>query len=210
MLLGHWYPFHLRETVYQKTCHFQRAFEKDGENSFQFTILEEITKDKLDNCERSWIKQYQSNHREHGYNFESGGHELKEHSEETKLKIAKAHIGMKNSPEARAKISEANRHRVYSAETKKKLSDAAKANNPMKREDVRRKFSLACQNRVRTPLSQETRAKLSAVNKGRVRDPENRRNISNGLKKYHAEQKLKGDKANIVRDYHGRFMPSRN
>lgn len=82
-------------------CHgneyLQNAWNKYGENNFIFEILEKCSKEELDIKERYWIMYYNSNVRDYGYNYESGGHKNKKLSEETKVKISKNHCDVSGS-----------------------------------------------------------------------------------------------------------------
>lgn len=49
------------------------AFQKYGLESFSFEVLEECDKSVLNKRERYWIKYYQTNNRELGYNIREGG-----------------------------------------------------------------------------------------------------------------------------------------
>lgn len=67
--------------------HLQRAWNKYGKNNFKFSIIEECSKENVDERERYWIRHYKSNNPQYGYNQESGGSKNKEHSEESKNKM---------------------------------------------------------------------------------------------------------------------------
>ena len=79
---------HLR-TLRRGTHHnhyLQRAFDKYGEKSFEFSVLQECSIDDLDKVEKEWIARLNSMNPLVGYNLESGGNPGKEVSEETKEK----------------------------------------------------------------------------------------------------------------------------
>lgn len=50
-----------------------RAMNKYGIENFQFTVIEQCSIEQLDEREKYWIKYFQSNDREKGYNLTSGG-----------------------------------------------------------------------------------------------------------------------------------------
>lgn len=85
--------------------HLQKAWNKYGENSFDFTILELCDENIIDAREQYYIDNYSSMIDNNGYNLDSGGNKNKHHSEETKNKISKAHIGKVVSDETRKRIS---------------------------------------------------------------------------------------------------------
>ena len=71
----------------------QLAFNKYGQKSFIFEILEECEIDQLDEKERFWISFFDSTNRDYGYNFESGGNLKKRAHPETVEKIRIANRG---------------------------------------------------------------------------------------------------------------------
>lgn len=85
--------------------HLQNAWNKYGENNFDFTILELCDDEIIDSKEQYYIEKYSSTIDKNGYNLDSGGNKNKHHSEETKNRISKAHIGKFVSDETRKRIS---------------------------------------------------------------------------------------------------------
>lgn len=85
--------------------HLQNAWNKYGENNFNFEILELCNEDVIDSREQYCIEKYSSIVDKNGYNLDSGGNKNKHHSEETKNKIRKANTGKVASDETRRKIS---------------------------------------------------------------------------------------------------------
>ena len=97
---------------YHHNKHLQSAWNKYGEDSFTFDILEECTQDKLNEREMYWIDYYNSY--KSGYNKSLGGEGTigkdnsgennpmygKHHTEEAKRKMSEAHKGKnKRTPE---------------------------------------------------------------------------------------------------------------
>jgi group I intron endonuclease len=76
----------------KKPTHLQCAWNKDGEENFTFDILEECTKEELNEKEKYWIAYYESDNPEFGYNKTKGG-EGGIPSEETKKKMSEAQKG---------------------------------------------------------------------------------------------------------------------
>lgn len=52
-----------------------KAMQKYGVDNFALTILEECLKEELNDKEKYWIKYYQSNEKDKGYNLTDGGQE---------------------------------------------------------------------------------------------------------------------------------------
>ena len=105
-----------------KSCpYFHHAIQKYGWDNFTHEILfTGLTKEEACIKEGQLISEYQSDNPDFGYNLNSGGgagFTGGHHSEETKLKIANAHKGMKMPP--------------WSEEHKRKLSESL-TNNPKK------------------------------------------------------------------------------
>lgn len=135
---GKWYigqsiDIPLRKTVHfsylrnNRHCntHLQLSFNKHGESSFVFLILEEVAENMMDVREQILIQYYESTNPDYGYNIESGGHAIKHHSSETRSKMGRpctVEMRLKKSQTALA----AKRHPTE--ETLKKLRIAQKRN----------------------------------------------------------------------------------
>lgn len=101
----HWYEARIGEPA-----PIHRSMAKYGEENFTLEIIDFAdTCDELKDKEKYWIKQYDSNNREKGYNLTEGGDGTfgRLHSEETKDKIRQKAIGRKASEETKKKMSEA-------------------------------------------------------------------------------------------------------
>lgn len=122
----------------------QRAFVKHGIDQFSFEVLEECSREMLNDREVHWISYFNSVS-PNGYNLTSGGSQCLTFSKETLAKMSAAKKGKKISDETKQKVSDFNKGKLVSEETRAKLS----AYNKGKK------------------LSEETKAKLSAYNKGK-------------------------------------------
>ena len=69
-----WYN-HRNELNGNRHCneHLQNAWNKYGEHSFEFIIIEECTLDNIDEREIYWIDYYNSMDTGYGYNMTAGG-----------------------------------------------------------------------------------------------------------------------------------------
>ena len=76
-----------------KNPHLQNAYYKYGKDSFKFEIIEECSKEYLDDKECFWIDKYNALDRKVGYNIEAGGNKNKKLAEETKQKLREVNIG---------------------------------------------------------------------------------------------------------------------
>lgn len=90
------HKFHFRNNRHNNT-HFQYAWNKYGESSFKFFILEQCAKTILDERETYYINKYQSTNRDLGYNLESGGSKKGEISELTREKLRLSQINSKTN-----------------------------------------------------------------------------------------------------------------
>ncbi|HEL2592474.1 TPA: GIY-YIG nuclease family protein [Streptococcus suis] len=134
----------------------QSDFNKYGECSFSFVVIEEVQDDVLDERERFWI----TNDR-HVYNIENGGRWTKELAESTKQKIGanakKNYSRVKerlNSPESIKKRSISNTGKKRSIEFREKMSELGK-----KRIGTKNSF-------YGQQHSEETKRKISEANRG--------------------------------------------
>lgn len=118
-----------------KSVALQRAADKYGMENFDITILEYCDTLELNDKEVYYIKYFQSNNKDYGYNLSSGGNSGLlgfKHSDETRKKISEAKKGWKMSDEHKAFISKLHKGRKRSEETRMKISIAnTKENHPM-------------------------------------------------------------------------------
>lgn len=113
---------HRLRNNYHFNPHLQSAWNKYGEDAFEYNPLEHCTKKELGNCEDWWIEYFDATNREKGYNLRKGGNEHFEVSDETKEKLRIANLGKTMSEETRQKLRKANLGKKLSDETKRKVS----------------------------------------------------------------------------------------
>jgi len=120
--------------------HLQRAFNKYGEESFDFEILEECKEEYLYSQEHYWCNMLDAFNYNKGYNMKPT-HPLNKagNSVEAIEKTKKALTGKKLSLEHKLKLSLAKQGRKLSDETKLKMSQASKGNK--KSEEHKQKIS---------------------------------------------------------------------
>lgn len=83
--------------------HLQFAFNRYAyicEYVFDFYIIEECSKDLLDERETYWIEHFQTMNDLYGYNLKSGGNTKSYYSEESRKKMSLSQIGHPPSPNA--------------------------------------------------------------------------------------------------------------
>jgi len=94
------------------SIHLQRAWNKYGEDCFEFEIVElVIDNDKLLEREQYWMDYYNCYHRDYGYNLHkvAGSPLGYKHSEETKKLLSIIGKGVKKSEETKQKMSESRK-----------------------------------------------------------------------------------------------------
>ena len=92
--------------------HLQRAWDKYGEDSFEFSILEQVDqKENLIPREQYYIDLHRSADRNNGYNMApiAGSSLGVKHTEKTKQKYSEIQIERYKNPENRKKTGEASR-----------------------------------------------------------------------------------------------------
>ena len=147
---------------YQHNQYMQNAITKYGwENVKHIILFTNLTKKEAEQKEIELIAQYKSNQREYGYNIENGGR-ANCVSDETKLKMRKAHEGKTLSQEHKAKISTSLLGKEVSQKTRNKISEAQKGKRIA--EEVKIKISIAHKGKSSWnkghELSQEHKEKL--------------------------------------------------
>jgi len=109
--------------------YFQRAYDKYGKDAFDFSVLEECPKEKLQEREQVWIDKYQAANDKFGYNIQPRA-DRRVCAESTKEKLRVAVTGFRHTEETKRKISESSKGRIKSEETRRKLSIANKGQVP--------------------------------------------------------------------------------
>jgi group I intron endonuclease len=100
---------HFREarSKRRKTVYFHNALNKYGYDNFEFEEIDWAnTQEELNEKERYWVKYYNSNNKNKGYNLDSGGQSGGVKSEETKRKIGKTTKEKWNNPETAEKMKQ--------------------------------------------------------------------------------------------------------
>lgn len=105
--------------------HLQQSWNKYGEDNFEFTVIEECIEEDLDAREIYWIIKYQCADKEYGYNLTDGGSKGRQ-TEETRIKMSKARIGMRFSSEHVEHIRQARLGAKSTEATKAKLREIHK------------------------------------------------------------------------------------
>jgi len=156
--------------------HLQNAWNKYGEDAFVFEVLELTEREQAVSAEQRWMDTLSPD-----YNMSpTAGSALgTKHTPESKAKIAAAHVGKKHTEATKLKVSLANKGRKHSPEIceKNRLAQTGLKKPPLTAAHKARMSEIASARR-RGPHSEETKAKMSATQKGRVFSEETRRKMS--------------------------------
>jgi hypothetical protein len=167
--------------------HLQHAWNKDGQDAFEFTVVEECSEGVLIAREVAWVEYYDSMNDAKGYNLEYPDRRF--HTEETKRRISESHKnnpkcrGHKHTEEVKRRISEVHKGNQYnkgrkgyhhSDETKRKIGEKHRGKN----------------------LSVEHKMKLSIAHKGKIPSAETRKLLSERTRAYW-QRKSKGEVVNL-------------
>lgn len=128
--------------------YLQGLFNLYGINNFTFEIIETCTIEELDARETYWINYYGGKDSKKNCNFESGGHALKTMSKELLARQSLSHKGQHSSPNTEFKKG------IVPWNKGKKI-------DPLIKEKYR-------QSHLGKKLTEETKKKLSEINKGRI------------------------------------------
>ena len=208
-----WHKYHLRKNKHEN-CHLQHAWNKYGENSFSFSILEECEQEKLSEREKYWINFFGGYESPNLYNMKDGGEKGNAHTKEVKEKISQANKGKscvwkgKHLPE----------------ETKEKIKNAQKGRKltPQRRERAIATLRKYWQDKhgywLGKTMSEEHRQKLreshkgqkswNKGNKGMISDETRQKLINSHLGHKHNEETRK--KMSISRKGKSRLWVNKN
>lgn len=170
-----------------------QAMRHAGLESFTYQVLAEAsTKDDLNRLEIHYIAALQANNPLHGYNRSIGGESGtaglirtdrdKQHKQAAALRYWSSPKGLAERAQRSLGFSGANnpRHGKVGTMAGKVLSDEAKQTLSQKAK-VRFQDDPTCHPRYGITMTEETKAKIGHGNRGKVRTPEVRQQISQSL-----------------------------
>jgi group I intron endonuclease len=125
--------------------YLQKAWNKYGENNFNFQIIEKCDEDNLNEKEMYYINMFKTINRDYGYNLDSGGSINRYMSDESKFKmsLAKSYVfgeknsfyGKHHSDDTKRYLRELWNNNEWSDGVRSKMienhADVSGANNPM-------------------------------------------------------------------------------
>ncbi len=146
----------------------QHAFDKDGTDSFVFSVAELVDGDRvarttaeqhhLDLYLDRWGQCYN-----HAKNAVREDGPWSSTPEETRIRLSESHKGHKHSAETRRKIAEGNKLRVVTQESRKRMSESHKGR--IFSAETRAKMS---ESRKGIIFSEETKKRMSDAHKGHI------------------------------------------
>ena len=108
-----------------KNIHLQRAYNKYGKDNFICELIEECEVEHLTSQENYWSNLLDAHNPKRGYNIRPTGIDtLVSHSQETKDKISKSHLGKKLSKETIEKLKIINTGRKHTEKSKDNMREA--------------------------------------------------------------------------------------
>jgi len=153
----------------------QNAWNKYGQNSFVFEILQETEVDFLIIEEQKWLDEKKVYQPENGYNIANiAGSPLNLFTEETRKKISLANKGKITTEETKRKMSQSHSGKCLSNEHKKAVSNGKKGK---KFSEEHRKNLSQAQTGLTRNFTQQHKQKLSESKKGLKLSHEHRKNI---------------------------------
>ena len=185
-------------------CYLQRAWNKYGEEAFEFSVLEYCAAESCISREQYWMDEYRSADQRYGYNIEpvAGSSLGVKRSEETKelyrevsrnrwkdeeyrSRMQEAHLGYTVSEETKKKISSAHLGRRFSDQHRANMSKAKIGNKHF----VGRKHSIEAKAKVSEarrgkPLSAEHRLKLSEAQRKRMQTEEGKSTVRKAVEAF--------------------------
>jgi group I intron endonuclease len=139
---------------------FQNAIDKYGIENFIWETIEICNNvEELNLAEMKWINFFKSNLKEFGYNLNEGG-KNRRLSVETKEKIRKAHLGVKNTVESNLKRSQTLKGHPSWSKGKKYSAEALKKVKNSRTPDYKSKMAKSKGGRLFSVYHKETKVKL--------------------------------------------------
>lgn len=117
--------------------HLQKAYDKYGENNFEFKLLMECSEDDLDFLEKYYIKQWDTQNENCGYNLDGGGSKSRLMSDKTRALMSVAQKGRVVSEETRRKLRE--NHADFSGENNPNFGKVKSEQSRQKSRDSNKK-----------------------------------------------------------------------
>lgn len=112
-----------------KNIHLQRAFNRGGESNFVCELIEECPIELLPSMENYWSNLLNSHNPKFGYNIlPTSNVGIITHSQETREKLSKSHLGKKLSQETIEKIRKVNTGRKHTEDAKNNMKTSLHEN----------------------------------------------------------------------------------
>ena len=196
--------YELRNQIHYNR-HLQSAWNKYGEEAFEFIVLQRCHPDDCVTYEQVWLDRYKSADSKYGYNLSpTAGSTLGvKFTDEVKARLSEWHTGKVLTEEHKKNIGEAGKGRKHTEEAKEKIRQG-KLGKPMPAgfgakmsklltgykhsEEARRNMSLSKIGNTNTlgyKHTEESRQRISEGQRGRKHSEESIRKRSESLKRYY-------------------------
>lgn len=153
------------------------SVRKHGWDTFDLVILAECEKSQLNELEMHFIKRHSSKSTENGYNCTSGG-DQRDFSPESIMKMSLAMTGRRHPPEIIEKIAAKNRGRKLGPPNPEVVERTRIKLTGRKLSDEHKRKLSEKQIGVSRPVSDDTKAKISASLKVVLNTTEQRQKLS--------------------------------
>lgn len=179
---------------YRENKHFYNAITKYGWDNFTHEVVaSQLSLEDACNLEQQLIAEFDTMNPDNGYNHTTGGN-WSSPDEATRKRLSRSIKRIKSTPESRKRISEVLKGHRVSQETRKKISEAKKGRRTGKpawnsgmgmdesfvaklrgkqpwntglTKDIDERLTAMSEMSKNRPISDETKAKLSAIQKAR-------------------------------------------
>lgn len=150
--------------------YLQSTWNKYGEESLKFYVLEYSNVEKLDELEIYYINLYNTTNREKGYNMKTGGQNGGSHyTEESRKKMSESQKKYLSNPDNIERLRKQSLDMWKNQEYKqKRCGENHHLYGKHHSEETKKKLSAANKGRISKPVSDETKEKISKANKGKV------------------------------------------
>jgi group I intron endonuclease len=176
----------------------QNAWEKWGEDSFVFDILEYVVDvAELTDVEQMYMDFYDACS-ETGYNILPRAHSPlgAKRSEETRRRIGASKRGTTHSEESRRRMSESQK-KYYEENPERRLKQAEDSTGRVCSDETRKKLSDAHKGKKKAPFSEQAKRNMAAARRRHQHSPETKAKMAEARREYWRRKKAEKDCSTI-------------
>jgi len=217
------YESHKKTALSGKKTLFYNALRKYGIDNFDFEIIKECSREELNEYEKFYIKLYDSNNPQYGYNMTPGGdggamtygpwNKGKKMTSDFKKRVSESVKKRMKDPVLKEKMSKSLKEAFSKPETKKKMSKAKKGKKPWNKgkhyTGIKKKSKESIEKtrlkNIGQKRTEEQKKRISDSHKGKITSEETKQKQRNAHKgKKYNKMKDEG-KQNISKAQRYRF-----